>query len=253
MFDVIERLKAEWTDKYVVIDSPAPELSRFAKTTGTVRAVNMNGRCLVEFDQFNNIAWYDIDPSHLKIVTEPLPKPEKQAKAKAKPAAKQPPPKTATTKKPSTAEKLEAGRDIAANPTGKQSAAALLAAARGGVTKPDSKPTAADILAKARGVQKPPPTQVNEPTTKDHKLPDKMQDTKVTATEILEKASGAQKQSPAPIDESETGEPESPEETTGSYATPEQDETPQAKESPAGKLPTTTAEKIAWCRQNDAQ
>ena len=88
MFDVIERLKAEWTDKYVVIDSPAPELSRFAKTTGTVRAVNMNGRCLVEFDQFNNIAWYDIDPSHLKVVTEPLPKPEKQAKAKAAPAAK---------------------------------------------------------------------------------------------------------------------------------------------------------------------
>ena len=55
------------------------------------------------------------------------------------------------------------------------------------------------------------------------------------------------------IDESETGEPESPEETTGSDATPEQDETPQAKESPAGALPTTTAEKIAWCRQNDAQ
>ena len=214
MFDVIERLKAEWTDKYVVIDSPAPELSRFAKTTGTVRSVNMNGRCLVEFDQFNNIAWYDIDPSHLKVVTEPLPKPEKQAKSKAKPTAKQPPPKTTTTKKPSTADKLEAVRDIAANHTGKQSAAALLAAARGGVPKPDSK---------------------------------------LTAAEILEKARGAQKQSPAPIDESATEEPESPEETMGSDATPEQNETPQAKESPAGALPTTTAEKIAWCRQNDAQ
>jgi glyoxylate carboligase len=62
MFDVIERLKSEWTDKYVVIDSPAPELARFAKTTGQVKTVNMNGRCLVEFDQYNNIGWYDIDP-----------------------------------------------------------------------------------------------------------------------------------------------------------------------------------------------
>ena len=58
MFDVIERLKAEWTDKYVVIDSPAPELSRFARATGQVKTVNMNGRCLVEFDQYNNTTWY---------------------------------------------------------------------------------------------------------------------------------------------------------------------------------------------------
>jgi hypothetical protein len=28
----------------------------------------MNGRCLVEFDQFNNVGWYDIDPTALKIV-----------------------------------------------------------------------------------------------------------------------------------------------------------------------------------------
>ena len=35
--------------------------------------------------------------------------------------------------------------------------------------------------------------------------------------------------------------------------TPEQDESPQAKEPPAGELPTTTAEKVAWCRQHDAQ
>ena len=100
MFDVIERLKAEWTDKYVIIDSPAPELSRFAKTTGTVRTVNMNGRCLVEFDQFNNIGWYDIDPSHLKIVTEPLPKPEKPTKTKSAPTAKSSYPKADSSRRP---------------------------------------------------------------------------------------------------------------------------------------------------------
>ncbi|MGB0655488.1 MAG: hypothetical protein ACPGMQ_08665 [Pirellulales bacterium] len=197
MFDVIERLKAEWTDKYVVIDSPAPELSRFAKTTGTVRAVNMNGRCLVEFDQFNNIAWYDIDPSHLKVVTEPLPKPEKQAKAKAAPAAKTSSSKASSPQKKSTAD--------------------ILAAARGGglksAAKPSGKLSTADILAKARGAKTPPPPAVADPTPDESAL----------------------------------------EETISSDETTEQDESPQAKESPVGELPTTTAEKIAWCRQHDAQ
>ena len=87
MFDVIERLKAEWTDKYVVIDSLAPELARFARTTGQVRTVNMNGRCLVEFDQYNNTGWYDIDPSCLKIVPKPLPKPAELKEKAAKPTA----------------------------------------------------------------------------------------------------------------------------------------------------------------------
>ena len=198
MFDVIERLKAEWTDKYVVIDSPAPELSRFAKTTGTVRAVNMNGRCLVEFDQFNNIAWYDIDPSHLKVVTEPLPKPEKQAKAKAAPATKTSSSKASSPQKKSTAD--------------------ILAAARGSGSKPAAKPavklSTADILAKARGAKTPP--------------------------------------SPAAAD-STPDESALPEETITSDESPEQDETPQVKKSPAGDLPTTTAEKVAWCRQHDAQ
>ncbi len=197
MFDVIERLKAEWTDKYVVIDSPAPELSRFAKTTGTVRAVNMNGRCLVEFDQFNNIAWYDIDPSHLKVVTEPLPKPEKQAKAKASPAAKTSSSKASSPQKKSTAD--------------------ILAAARGGglksAAKPSGKLSTADILAKARGAKTPPPPAVADPIRDESAL----------------------------------------EETIAADETPEQDESPQAKESPVGELPTTTAEKIAWCRQHDAQ
>ena len=140
MFDVIERLKAEWTDKYVVIERPAPELVRFARATGLVKTVNMNGRCLVEFDQFNNTGWYDIDPAYLKIVPKPLPKPAApkakpaaKAAAPAKPAAK---PAAAAAKKPSTADILAAARGkaaspAAAKPTGKLSTAAILAAARG--------------------------------------------------------------------------------------------------------------------------
>ncbi|MDA0256105.1 MAG: hypothetical protein O3A18_14635, partial [Planctomycetota bacterium] len=114
MFEAIERLKAEWTDKYVVIDSPAADLARFAGVTGTVRTVNMNGRCLVEFDQYSNIGWYDIDPACLKIIPEPLPKPE----PKAKPAPKAAAPagkagkaaKPAAGKRPSTADILAAAR-----------------------------------------------------------------------------------------------------------------------------------------------
>ena len=71
MFARIERLKSEWTDRYVVVDGAVPELARFAAATGQVKTVNMNGRCLVEFDQFNNIGWYDIDPSCLKVVPKP--------------------------------------------------------------------------------------------------------------------------------------------------------------------------------------
>lgn len=140
MFDVIDRLKSEWTDKYVVIDSPAPELARFQAATGIVKTVNMNGRCLVQFDQFNNIGWYDIDPSCLKIVPKPLPKPaESKPKAAAAPAKAAPAPKPAAKPaagaKPSTADILAAARGKAAAPA-----------------KPaGSRPSTADILAAARG------------------------------------------------------------------------------------------------------
>jgi len=172
MFDVIERLKAEWTDKYVVIDSPAPELARFASTTGQVKTVNMNGRCLVEFDQYNNIGWYDIDPAALKIVPKPLPKPAEEKPAKAAPA------KAAAPAKP-------AAKPAAA---GKPSTADILAAARG-------KKAAAESAAPA-------------------------------APEPVAKAV------PAPAPEPKVA---------------------PAKKAAGGPQPTTTAEKIAWCRANDAK
>ena len=234
MFDVIERLKAEWTDKYVVIDSPAPELSRFAKTTGTVRTVNMNGRCLVEFDQFNNIAWYDIDPSHLKVVTEPLPKPEKQAKAKAVPAAKSSTSKVDSSQKKSASDILAATKSGGSKPTGKLSAADMLAAARENSSKPAGKPSAADILAAARDSRSKP---VGKPS----------------AADLLAAAQKAQTPpTPEPTDPTQEESPP-PEETIVSEEAPKQNESPQVEESPAGDLPTTTAEKIAWCRQHDAQ
>ena len=204
MFEAIERLKAEWTDKYVVIDSPAAELARFAGVTGTVRTVNMNGRCLVEFDQFNNVAWYDIDPSYLKVVPKPQPKPagEKPAKA-AKPAAKKPAAKAAAAKgsKPSTADILAAAR-------GKKAAAAPAAAKPAG-----GRPSTADILAMARSKKA---------------------------------AAGAEPAAAEPVAaEPVADEPAAEPEVVA--------EAPPAAAAADGPMPTTTTEKIAWCRAHDGK
>src|SRR5688572_31273723 len=92
IFQHIDQLKQQYTDKFVVVDESRPELKRFSGLTGTVKTVNMSGRALVEFDGYANIGWYDIDPGCLKIIDAPLPKPEvkKEGKAEkgAKPAAK---------------------------------------------------------------------------------------------------------------------------------------------------------------------
>jgi hypothetical protein len=208
MFDVIERLKSEWTDRYVVVDAAVPELARFGQATGLVRTVNMNGRCLVEFDQFNNTAWYDIDPSYLTVVPKPEAKPasEKPAKAApAKPAAKKAEgvaPPAAKAGKPSTADILAAAR-------GKKAAAKPAAKPAGG------RPSTADVLAMARG-----------------------------------KATAPQPEA-APVAEAAAAEPAAPEPEVESEALAE----PPAAVAQAadGPLPTTTSEKIAWCRAHDAK
>ena len=210
MFDVIERLKADWTDKYVVVNCSAPELARFAQATGQVKTVNMNGRCLVELDQFNNIGWYDIDPMALKVVPKPEPKPaaEKQEKpAKAAPAAKAPAakaPPAAGAKKPSTADILAAAR-------GKGGAAPAAAKAAPAAAKPaGARPSTADILSAARGGKPQPPV------------------------------------APAPAEPEAAPEPEA--------AAPEPTVTPnKAKPAAGGAIPTTTADKIAWCRTHDSK
>src|SRR5262245_31115402 len=98
IFDHIEKLKQNLTDKYVVADVSRPELQRFRGLTGMVKTVNMSGRALVEFDGYNNIGWYDIDPAFLKVVEAPPPKPEAKEHKKEKPAAKAEKPAAAATK-----------------------------------------------------------------------------------------------------------------------------------------------------------
>src|SRR5215510_9350161 len=92
--DQVEKMKRDYTDKYVLVDANRPELARFRDVVGRVKTVNMNGRALVEFEDYHlNIGWYDIAPEYLKVVDKPPPRDKKAeakkpaAKAEAKPAA----------------------------------------------------------------------------------------------------------------------------------------------------------------------
>ena len=84
----IEKLKSEYTEKYVIVHSDRPEFARFRKQVGQVKTVNTNGYALVEFIDFHkNTGWYPIDVDFLKVVDKPQPK-EKPAPAKKRPAGK---------------------------------------------------------------------------------------------------------------------------------------------------------------------
>ena len=67
-FADIDVLKRQWTNKKVTVDTSRPELRRFEGMVGTVITVNMNGKCIVLFQE----EWgrYDIDPRYLRPVEE---------------------------------------------------------------------------------------------------------------------------------------------------------------------------------------
>jgi hypothetical protein len=191
----IEKLKREYTDKYVAVDGSRPELARFKDVVGLVRTVNMSGRALVEFFEYHvNIGWYDIDVDYLKLVEKPQPK-VKEAKGAAKaPAVK--PEKTAAKPAAPAGEKklspLEMARAMDAKK--KAGAAAPAKAATGG-----GKMSTTDILAAARGGQAPKAEAVAE-KPKPAADPKKMSTADILAAARGEKAAPAAKakQTPAP-------------------------------------------------------
>ncbi len=168
-YEQIDRLKQQYTDKFVVVDESRPELRRFAGQTGVVKTVNMNGRALVQFDAFNNIGWYDIDPAYLRVIDAPLAKPEAKKEKSAptkveKPAA----PKAEKPSGPakggaSVADILAAARAGAKTPAAKPASSAATepapqaAAAKPAAANPKAM-SVADILAAARGKAAPPPS-----------------------------------------------------------------------------------------------
>src|SRR6185436_10384394 len=141
IFEHIENLKKDYTDKYVVVDESRPELLRFKGLTGAVKTVNFSGRALVEFDGYNNIGWYDIDPAFLRVVPKPAPKPEEAKKEKAAPKA------APAAAKPAAEKKVAAAAAAKPAPAAGKSVADILAAARkpasGAGATAEAKPAAA--------------------------------------------------------------------------------------------------------------
>ena len=281
VFEHIEKLKQEYSDKYVVVDENRPELGRFLNLTGQVKTVNMSGRALVQFDGYDNIGWYDIEIDYLRVVTKPEaaePATKGAPAAKKKLVAKAP----AGQKEPSALEKARQA-DTKPKQSGKMSVQDVLAAARSDSApaqgkqdpaKPKAEPktlspakadaskmSVADVLAAARAdkggaaakepvaTQATGPAKNDSPPAADSKAVDasKMSVADVLAAARGEKSGAAPAAAPAKESETKSAAPQSEvakQESTASA--------PAEKKAPTGDLPTGTADIIAWCREHDA-
>ena len=238
MFATIEKLKQQYTDQFVVVDGSRPELARFDGYTGQVKTVNMSGRALVQFDAWNNIAWYDIDTSALTIV----PKPEPGAEGKSAKAA---PAKAAVNKKEDVIGEKPTGGAPGAKPGGKMSTAEILAAARA---------KAAGGAAAASAPAKPAakPAVAAKPAAAAAKPAAAAPGKKLSTAEILamaraNKAGDAPAPASQPVAEADTAEPAAESAPIASSATSGEGA------HYSGPIPTTTAERIALCRQLDSK
>jgi hypothetical protein len=240
-FEQIEDLKRQYTDKFVLVDASRPELRRFDGETGRVKTVNMSGRALVQFDMENNIGWFDIGLDYLHVVDGPVLKPAEPAKAghdRASAPAKVKPDSPAAT---------AGGIKVPEPGPAKKSTADVLAAARaakGAGAAPAAKAAAGKAPAgKAPAAAKPPAAGA-----------------KLSTAEILAAARAAKEhaaeEQPAPVAEASEAEAEVEElEAEAAAEVMQQPAPPAAKAppAPAGSLPKSTAEIIAWCRQRDAK
>ena len=155
VFEQIEQLKSQYTDKFVVVDPSIPELRRFANWTGKVKTVNMSCRALVEFDGPVDISWYYIDPAYLTIVDAPVKKAAPAAKAPAEkaPAAAAKPAAPAAGKSPLDAIRA-AGAAKPAAAAGGAKPSPLDMIRKQGAAKPAAEPVAAAAAVSAAA---PPP------------------------------------------------------------------------------------------------
>jgi hypothetical protein len=247
VFEHIEKLKRDYTDKYVLVDDSRPELARFKDTPGRVKTVNMSGRALVEFDAYANIGWYDIDVDYLKVIDRPVPKePEKKAAPTKKPAAaKAAATPAATGKKLSPLEmarmqgavggKGQEAKPAAAAPQGKPSTADILAAARGG-TSAAAPPAAAKETPAAK-----PAAAAKDPAAMS--VADKI--AMLRGEKGAAAAAEAKPEAAPPADAPDEAAAETTEEAVA--------ETPPATPTEAvDRASMSVADMIAWCRQHDA-
>ncbi|MFO0790892.1 MAG: hypothetical protein U0805_15650 [Pirellulales bacterium] len=257
--DQIEKMKRDYTDKFVVVDANRPELARFRDVVGRVKTVNMSGRALVEFADYHlNVGWYDIDPEFLKVVDQPPPKAPKAEAKKA--AAKAPAGEPARGEAASAAGKP---KPAAPAKTGKLSVAEMLAAAKsGGAAKAGATPA-------KPAAAKPTPGEVAAANGPLIAKPDR---SKMSVAEMLAAARaggkpGATPAAPpakaAPPAAAEQAElehspaPETPQALKEAAPTPP----PAAKAQAAAAKSTERIDKskmsiddmLAWCRQHDTK
>jgi len=63
----IAQLRQRYVGRQVTVDASRPELARMAGRLGVVKAINCNGRAIVEFDCPDR-SRYDIAPEFLRLV-----------------------------------------------------------------------------------------------------------------------------------------------------------------------------------------
>jgi hypothetical protein len=267
VFERIETLKRDYTDKYVVVDESRPELARFRGFVGQVKTVNMNGRALVEFqDYIANIGWYDIDLDFLTLVPKPEPaavakeakparkgSPEKAAPAAAtkpaepaaaRPAAKQPAAPGEKKLSPIELARMQgAAKREGGTPVAKAKPAAEDAKPAAEAAKPaGKKPSTAEILAAARTKRAPAPeaAAAEAPASENGESPAG----KTAAAPVVAAAAGPTETEPSSVTR---------EKAVVAKAVAAVPAKAAAAQSPAGGWPklATTAEKIDWCRAND--
>lgn len=245
VFPQIDKIKQDYTDKYVVVDADRPELARFNNLVGRVKTVNMSGRALVEFlDYHLNIGWYDIDLDYLKVVDKPPPKEEK------KPAAKKPAAKPAAKKHAEEAGEKKLSPLEMARQQG--------AAGKAGVAKPapKEKQSTADILAAARGDAAS--AKKSEPKEAAPTAPAKAESTKVDRSKmsVADMLAAARGEKSAPAAEA-PAEPAAPaeEEQPAAAAEPAEEAPPAANSGGVVKIDKSSMsieDMLAYCREKDA-
>jgi hypothetical protein len=258
VFERIESLKREYTDKYVVVDASRPELARFDGQVGLIKTVNMNGRALVEFqDYIANIGWYDIDLDFLKVVA----KPEASAAAKVeKPAAKKAPPTEKAASKPASVAPAAAEAKKSAIPGEKKLSPLELARMQGAVRREagaaaPAKP--ASVAPAAASSPKPaaPATGAKMPSTAEILAAARTKKVPPAAAEAsreaaLESSTAPPTAPPGPIAVEPTAVSEHA--PIGIEPAVQVAAKPQSGGAAARQKLSTMAEKIAWCRTNDA-
>ncbi len=245
MFDQIEKLKQDLTDKYVVVAANVPELKRFDGHVGQVKTVNMNGRALVQFEAWNNIGWYDIDVDSLQVVPKPAAQTEDkkhEVKHEAAPKAASKPALAGGEKKLSP---LEMARLQGAAKTGAAAAKPAgekLVPAAGAARK-----STADVLAAARASKAAAPAEsVEKPAASTAKL----STADILAAARAKKAAEAATAAPIPAEAEEGPAAAAPVPAAAVLGSPKP---AAAKPALAAGQRPSVPEILAWCRQHDAK